>query len=96
MTKARFQPFCRANNIFLRYYDDERVFLRTVTDKKIALFFYNNHFCLIWKSDNISFNEAIKELKDNFKIFDNYITEENVNSQFKYEFIPKKIESISD
>ena len=32
-------------------------------------------------------------MKDNFKIGDNYITEENVNSHFKYEFIPKKIES---
>ena len=45
------------------------------------------------KSENVSFNQAIKELKDNFKIVNNYITEENVNSQFKYEFIPKKIES---
>ena len=32
-------------------------------------------------------------MKDNFKTVDNYITEENVNSHFKYEFIPKKIES---
>ena len=32
-------------------------------------------------------------MEDNFKIFDNYITEEDVNSLFKYEFIPKKIES---
>ena len=30
---------------------------------------------------------------DNFKKVDNYITEENVNSHFKDEFIPKKIES---
>ena len=32
-------------------------------------------------------------MKDIFKIGDNYITEENVNSHFKYEFISKKIES---
>ena len=32
-------------------------------------------------------------LKDNFKIVDNYITEENANSHFKNEFIPNKIES---
>ena len=31
-------------------------------------------------------------MKDNFKVVDNFITEENVNSHFKYEFIPKKIE----
>ena len=32
-------------------------------------------------------------MKDNFKIVDNYITEVNVNSHFKYEFTPKKIDS---
>ena len=32
-------------------------------------------------------------MDENFKMVDNYITEENVNSHFKYEFIPKKIES---
>ena len=31
--------------------------------------------------------------KKNFKIVDIYLTEENVNSHLKYEFIPKKIES---
>ena len=32
-------------------------------------------------------------MKHNFKIVDNFITEEYVKSHFKYEFIPKKIES---
>ena len=32
-------------------------------------------------------------MKDNFKIVDKYITEDNVNSHFKYEFIPKKKDS---
>ena len=72
--------------------DSIRVFPRTVRDRNIALFLQNNHLCLIWKSENVTFNQAIKELKDNFKVFDNYITEENVNSHFKYDFIPKKIE----
>ena len=54
---------------------------------------YNNHFCLIWKSQGVSFNQVIQELKENFKIVDNYIAEENVNSHFKYEFIPQKIDS---
>ena len=57
------------------------------------MYLYNNHFCLIWKSQGVSFNQAIQELKNNFKSDDNYITEENVNSHFKYEFIPKKIDS---
>ena len=54
------------------------------------MFLNNNHFCLIWKSENVSFNQAIKELKDNFKKVDNYKTEEIANAHFKYEFIPKK------
>ena len=57
------------------------------------MFLYNNHFCKVWKSEGVSSNQAIEELKDNFNIVDNYITGENVNSHFKYEFIPKKIES---
>ena len=93
MTKARIQPFCRANKIILGYWDGERIFPRTVTNRDSALYLYNNHFCLIWKSQGVSFNQAIQELKNNFKLVDNYITEENVNSHFKYEFIPKKIES---
>ena len=93
MTKARIQPFCRANNINLGYWDGERVFPRSVTNRDSALFLFNNHFCLIWKSEGVSFKQAIKELDDNFKMVDNYITEENVTSHFKYEFIPKKIES---
>ena len=93
MTKARIQPFCNKNNINLGYYNDDRVFPRSVSNIDSALYLYNNHFCLIWKSQGKNFKDAIQELKDNFKIVDNYITEENVNAYFKYEFTPKKIES---
>ena len=93
MTKARIQLFGRGNNINLENWDGGRVFSRSVTKRDSALFLYNNQFCLIWKSVGVSFNQAIKELKDNFEIVDNYIPDENVNSHFKYEFIPKKIES---
>ena len=93
MTKARIQPFCRANNNNLGYCNDDRVFPRTVTNRDSALYLFSNHFCLIWKSEGKNFKDAIQEIKDNFKIVDNYITEENVNSHFKYEFIPKTIDS---
>ena len=93
MTKARIQPFCRANNINLGYFDGNGVYARSVTNRNSALFICNNHFCVIWKSEGVSFKQAIKELKDNFKMTDNFITEENVTSHFKYEFTPKKIES---
>ena len=93
MTKARIQPCLRKLGIDLGYFNGERVFPRSVTNRDSALYLYNIHFCLIWKSEGVSFNQAIRELKANFKIVDNYITEENVNAYFKYEFIPKKIES---
>ena len=86
MNKARSQPFCRANNNNLRYYVGERVFPRSVSDRNNASFLHNNHFCLLWKSEGVSFNLAFKELKDNFKTVDNYITEENVPSHFKYRY----------
>ena len=90
---ARIQPCLRKLGIDLGYFNGERVFPRTVTNRDSDLYLDNIHSCLIWKSQNVSFNQAIRELKDNFKMVDNFITEENVNSHFKYEFIPKKIES---
>ena len=93
MTKARTQPFCRAKNINLGHYDGTRVFLRSVTKRDNALFLCNSRFCLICKSERVSFNQAIKKLKVNFKKNDNFISEENVNAHFRYEFIPKKIQS---
>ena len=93
MTKATIQPFCRAKNINLGFLDGERVFPRSVTDRINALYLYNHHFCLIWKSEVDSFIRAIKELKDNFKIVDNYIIEGNINSRFDYIYQPKEIES---
>ena len=91
MTRARIQPFCRANNNNFGYFDGTRVLPRSVTDRDKALLSYNNQFYLIRKSAGVSFNQALKELKDNFEIVDNYITEENINSHFKYESIPKKL-----
>ena len=90
---ARIQPFARANNTSIGYFDGERVFPRSVTNKDSALYLYNNHFCLIWKSQDVSFKQAFQELKNNFKIVDNYVTEEIVKSFFEYKYKPKKIES---
>ena len=50
MTKARTQPFCNKNNVNLGYYNDDRVFPRSVSNRDSALYLYNYHFCLIWKS----------------------------------------------
>ena len=55
MTKARIEPFCKSNNNNLGYYNEDRVFPRSVTNRKSALFFFNNLFCLIWKSEGVNF-----------------------------------------
>ena len=72
---------------------EQEFFLEQLPHSDNALYLYNNHFCLLWKSEGVSFNQAIKELKDTFKIVDNYLTEAIVHSHYKYEFIPKKIDS---
>ena len=78
MTMARIQPCLKKLDIDLGSYNGEKVFPRTVTNRDSALFLYNNHYCLIWKTQGVSFNQAIQELKNNFKIVDNFLTDENV------------------
>ena len=44
---------------------------------------HNNILCLIWKSQNISLNKAIEELKTNFKVVDSVISDKHVKSFVK-------------
>ena len=92
-TKARIQPFRRANNINLGYYVVKEFFLDRLQKEIMLCFFFINHFCLIWKGEGVSFNHAFKELIDNFKIVNNYITEENIKCYFEEIYKPKKIDS---
>ena len=93
MTSARVQPFCRKHNINIGCYDGLRVCPRNITQRNIALKIHNTHFCLIWKSYNVSFDSAIRELKDNFEVVDNVISDKHVKSYIKYEYKPKKVQS---
>ena len=93
LTSARIQPFCRKYNINIGCFDGTRINPRNLTQRNTSLFIYNSHFCLIWKSDGISFDKAIKELKDNFEAVDNVISDKHVKSFIKYEYNPKKVKS---
>ena len=93
MTSARVQLFCRKHNIIIGRYDGFRVCPRNITQRNKALKIHNNHFCLIRKSDGVSFDKAIKELKDNFKVVDNVISDKHVKSYINYEYKPKKVQS---
>ena len=83
MTSARIQPFCRKCNINIGCFDRTRINPRNLTQRKTSLFIHYNHFCLIWKSDGVNFDKAIKELKDSFKIVDNVISDKHVKSFIK-------------
>ena len=94
MTSARIQPFCRKNNINIGCFDGTRKKPRNITQRNTALKIHNNHFCLIWKPNGISFNQVIEdELKQNFKVVDNVVSDKNVKSFIKYEYNPKKVKS---
>ena len=93
MTSARIQPFYRKYNINIGCFDGTRSNPRNLTQRGISLFIYNTHLCLIWKSNGISFDKATKELKDNFKVVDNVISDKHVKSFFKYNYKPKKVKS---
>ena len=94
MTSARIQPFCKKHNINIGCFDGRRINPRNLTQRNTSLFIYNNHFCLIWKSNCISFNQVIEnEVEPNFKLVDNVISDKHVKSFIKYEYNPKKVKS---
>ena len=85
MTTARFRPFCKKQNINIGRYDGFRACPRNNADRNIAFCRYKIHFCLIWKSNATNFNKQIEELKINFKIVDNSLSDKHVKSFSKYE-----------
>ena len=94
ITSATIQPFCRKHNIIIGCFDGTRINPRNITEKDIALKVHNNHFCLIWKSQNISFNQVRKdESKPNFKVFDNVRSDKHVKSLIKNENKPNMVQS---
>ena len=94
MTSARSQAFCRNYNINIGCFDGTGIKPRNITQKKTALKIHNNNFCFIRKSDGVSFNEVKEdELKPNFEVVDNVISDNNGKSFIKYEYNPKRVKS---
>ena len=91
MTSARIKPFCRKRKINIGCFDGTRINPRNNTQRGTALKKHNNHFCLIWKSTVISFNQVLEdESKPNFKVVDNIISDKHVKV-IKYDYKPKKV-----
>ena len=88
---ARFKACSKNLGTELGYNKGKEIYPRTICEKDVGLCLYNNHFCLIWNSQGVSFNQAKQELKTNFKKVDTFKTENKVESRFKYESLPKKL-----
>ena len=69
MTAAKMQPFCRKHNNDLGVYilkKQRSILPKTVTERRICLLIPNNHFWVIWKTNQLSFSDAIEEIENNF------------------------------
>ena len=77
MTSAKIQPFCKKYGINIGVYNlkQQEILPRSVTERRICLLIHKNHFCVIWKTNNTTFTDAIKELEDNFKYEPNQISD---------------------
>ena len=53
---------------------------------------YNNPCCSFRKSNDISFNKAVEELKLIFKIVDNVMFDKHGKSFGNFEYKPKKVQ----
>ena len=54
---------------------------------------YENRSGLVWKPNAISFKKAIEDVKLNFKVVDNVISDKHVTSFITYENKPKTVQS---
>ena len=68
MILANLQPFCKKYNRNLGiYFQKQRSILpKTTTESRISLDIHKNHFCVIWKKNQSSFPDAIKEVLGSF------------------------------
>ena len=65
LTSAGIQPRCKKYDINVGCFDGMRIIPRNTTRRNISLCIYNDHFCLVWKSNGTSFDQAIEKLKLN-------------------------------
>ena len=89
MTSGRIQPFCKNYNINVGCFDGTRINQRNITSKNISLLLYSKHFCLIWKSNGTSFNEAVEEFNLNFEVIDVVISDKSVEIFIECHYKPK-------
>ena len=57
-----------------------------MTQKNVASKKHNNHFCLNLNSNENSFNKSLEEIKLNFEVVPNVISDKHVKSFNKHEY----------
>ena len=69
MTSAKIQPFGRKYNNNLGVYNKKQrsILPKTITERRICLLIHNNLFCVIWKTNQSTFPDAIREIENNFR-----------------------------
>ena len=75
------------NNIVC--FDGTRINPRNKTRRKLSLFIYNS-FCSIWISTGITSNQAKEELRINFEVVDNVISDKHGKGSIDSEYKPEK------
>ena len=85
MTTTRIQPFRAKFIIITGYSDNVRVYPSFIADRKKAFYFCEN-----WKSECIGFRKAMEQLKADFKVIDNHITDKHETNFLKKVYKRKK------
>ena len=88
MTSAKIQPFCKKYGIDFGVYNinQQEILPGCVTERRLCLIIHENHFCVIWKSKNTTFTDALKELEDNYKYKANQISDNILKQVQEYKF----------
>ena len=93
MTSAQIKPFCKIHNTNLGVYDlkEKRNLPLSIKERGACLHNHKNHFCVIWKTIDTTFTNAIQELEKNVEYEPNHISENNLKQVVEYKF-PKSNE----
>ena len=77
MTSAKIQPFCKKHNIKLGVYNpnQQEKLPRSVTERRVCLFFHKNHFCVVWKTKKKTFTDAFREFENKFEYESHHISD---------------------
>ena len=88
MTSAKVQPFCRKYNINLGVYKNKQrsILPKTITERRSCLLTHNNHFWVIWKTNQSAFSDAIEEIEINFRYEETQINDIIIKKVIEYKF----------